>query len=370
MTMKRKPISRREFIRLSGLAAGSLFLPDLPSGEAQPRLWQPRAAVEDFPDAEYLARAVGNLNVRARPDIDSPIVTELAEDQVVPWIREVIGHIPVADVKRWVETPVGYVWAPNLQPVRNLPNQPETELIPNPQGAGMWVQVTVPWVEVSLEAAQPLAYWLEYRMYKDHKPIYLYYDQIFWVDQIRVDSNGQTLYRLSELYGSYGDVFWGPAEAFRKITPEEVTPLSTDVNDKLIKINLRRQSVSAFENGREVYFCRASTGLEGEETETPAGDYNWIWRKTLSIHMGANTVSGGYDTPGIGYASFFISTGIALHATFWHNAYGTKRSHGCVNLRPDDAKWFWRWTTPYADYFPGDVTVTDYTGTVIQVLEN
>lgn len=358
--MTNNSISRRDFLKLSGAAAAGLLL------RPKPKLLPPR--LEDFPQAEHLARAVGNTNVRSRPDIDSSIVTTVYEDEVLPWIREVVGEFPQAAVRRWVETPKGWIWSPNLQPVKNLPNEPVTELMGTSMGLGMWVEVTVPYVEVRLANAQPIAPWLQTRMFTEYKPVFLYYKQIFWVDEIRREADGQVYYRLVELYGSYGDVFIGPAEAFRKIEPEEVSPISPDVEDKAVEVNLRRQTVQAFENGREVFFARCSTGLDGEDTETPPGLYHRIWRKLMSVHMSGN-IADGYDTPGIGYTTLFVGEGIAFHSTFWHNMYGAKRSHGCVNLRPDDAKWIWRWTTPYVSYDPGDKTVTDYSGTVVRVVE-
>lgn len=353
-------LSRRDFLKLGGLSAGSLLL--------NPEKTSNRQTLQEFPDAPHLARAVGDLNVRSLPDINSALVGAIKEDEVLPWIREVVGVFPGASVRRWVETPVGWVWSPNLQPVKNTPSQAVTELIETSLGPGMWVQVCVPWVEVSLEYGQPLAPWLEYRIQQERKPAYLYYDQIFWVDRINTDINGQVWYRLSELYGSYGDVFIGPAEAFRKIEPEEIAPISPEAEEKTIEVNVRRQTVQAFEGTREVYFARCSTGLDGEETETPIGLYHQVWRKAVSTHMAGNTAQ-GYDTPGIGYTTLFVGSGVAFHATFWHNAYGAKRSHGCVNLRPDDAKWIWRWTTPYVSYDPGDKTVTDFSGTIVRVVD-
>ena len=359
-------ISRRDFLKLGTAAAGGLMLKPW-RNSFQPR----RAYLPEFPDAPHLARAVGDLNVRARPDINSALVGQVAEDDVLPWIREVIGEFP-GGIRRWVETPVGWIWSPNLQPVKNEPAEPVTELVPTAIGPGMWVQVCVPWVEVELEFANPLSPWLQYRMFEEYKKPYLVYDQVFWVDQIRTEADGQVMYRLVELVGSYGDVFWGPAEAFRKITAEEVAPISPDVEDKVVRVNLYHQTVQAFENGREVFFARCSTGLAGEETETPPSLWHRIWRKSLSTHMAGNTAQ-GYDTPGIGYTTLFIGEGIAFHATFWHNAYGARRSHGCVNLCLEDAKWIWRWTTPYVSAYdtatPGDMTVQGTVGTLVEVVE-
>ena len=36
----------------------------------------------------------------------------------------------------------------------------------------------------------------------------------------------------------------------------------------------------------------------------------------------------------------------ALHAAYWHDAWGQPKSGGCVNLSPIDAKWLFEWTEP------------------------
>ena len=38
--------------------------------------------------------------------------------------------------------------------------------------------------------------------------------------------------------------------------------------------------------------------------------------------------------------------GIAIHSAYWHHDFGKRKSHGCVNLAPDDAKWLFGWTSP------------------------
>lgn len=36
----------------------------------------------------------------------------------------------------------------------------------------------------------------------------------------------------------------------------------------------------------------------------------------------------------------------AFHAAYWHDAWGERKSGGCVNLSPKDAKWLFAWTEP------------------------
>ena len=87
--------------------------------------------------------------------------------------------------------------------------------------------------------------------------------------------------------------------------------------------------------------------------------------------MAGGTNAAGYDLPGISWTSLFVGDGVAIHSTFWHNDYGTPRSHGCINCRPEDAKWIFRWTEPPVVYDPGDITVTKmFESTNITVVDN
>lgn len=46
----------------------------------------------------------------------------------------------------------------------------------------------------------------------------------------------------------------------------------------------------------------------------------------------------GYYLADVPYTMYFYK-GYGLHGTYWHNNFGTPMSHGCVNLRTDDAGW-------------------------------
>jgi hypothetical protein len=48
------------------------------------------------------------------------------------------------------------------------------------------------------------------------------------------------------------------------------------------------------------------------------------------------------DVPWIQY----FAAGYALHGAYWHDVFGTARSHGCVNLAPIDARFVFMWTDP------------------------
>ena len=134
-------ISRRSFLKLAGMSLGSLAF----------RSWNSISAMNDFPQSERLGRTFTKTEIKSRPDINAQTVSVLYDDAVVPCLREVVGYHPYRYKQRWVETPEGFIWASELQPVRNLPNQPLKDLPQTSLGSGMWVEVSVPWVEIILE---------------------------------------------------------------------------------------------------------------------------------------------------------------------------------------------------------------------------
>jgi len=273
--------------------------------------------------------------------------------------------------QRFVETPYGFVWGGQLQPVLNQPNVPVTSLPATSLGQGMWVEVTVPYVDLILDNPPARAPWLQYQLSINLPPRF-YYSQIIWVDQIRVDPNGQIWYRLNEKYGS-GDLFWALAEAFRPLTADEITPISPDAVDKRIVVRIWGQTLSCFEGKTEVHFARISSGAlydawgnRVDVWETPVGEFP-IWRKAISLPLSGGSASAGWSLPAVGWVSLFVSTGVAIHSTYWHNNYGEPSSRGCVNAGPEDAKWVFRWSQPTVSIDPGDITVGMPGGTKVSV---
>jgi len=201
-------------------------------------------------------------------------------------------------------------------------------------------------------------------------PPRLYYGQVVWIDQIRT-SNGFPEYRWNEdangrgygYGGSYGEYFWADGAGLKALTEADVATISPDVdpNEKTIAVDLDYQSLSCFEGNREVFYCRISSGksydpVTGEIVDTyatPAGTLFTYW-KIISKNMTAGNESAGYSTPAVPWCTFVATGGVAIHGAFWHNAFGEKRSHGCINVTPDDAKWIFRWTTPFVSLGVGE----------------
>ncbi len=364
-TNHQNAITRRDFLKLSaaGIGAFSLspFLKLSLPGPSDPQTLLGRITV-------------GKVDLKARPDADSSTVGALYQDTVIPWLREMIGPNPFRVNQRWIETPDGYIWSPEVQPVKNIPNQPLEQLPTTSLGPGMWVEISVPYVDLIQENPPPRAPWLINSINNGPGPRW-YYSQIAWADAIKVDSEGQVWYRLNERYG-YGDIFWAKAEAFRPLTAQEMSPISSEIENKRILVDITTQTLSCFEDEREVYFARVSTGAlynlngaRGDAWGTPLGKHR-IWRKAVSLPLSGGSAAAGWDLPAVGWISLFVGSGVAIHSTYWHNNYGVPTSRGCVNASPDDSKWIFRWTLPSIPYDPGDMTVSMPGGTLIEVIES
>lgn len=367
----RRFFTRRDFIKLAGLGMGAMSFPPLSAGQAGHR-WevfsQPKR-LPQFPASAIIGRVTeSDVDIRSRPTNDPNLNTsigKLGADSLVEWNREALGNvIGGLTNQRYVETPQGYVYGSVVQPTRNLPNAPVSEL---PNGQGFWAEVTVPYVDLAHEG-QVASPWLQDHITYNFPPR-LYYGQVVWMDQVRA-GNGFPEYRWNEDayghgygYGAYGEFFWADGAAFKILTDEDVSPIHPEVdpNEKTISVDLDYQTLSCFEGAREVFFCRISsgkrydpvTGVVTDEYATPIGTLFTHW-KIISKNMTAGTVGAGYSTPAVPWCTFISGEGIAIHGAFWHNAFGERRSHGCVNVSTEDAKWIFRWTTPYINLSQGE----------------
>jgi lipoprotein-anchoring transpeptidase ErfK/SrfK len=116
-------------------------------------------------------------------------------------------------------------------------------------------------------------------------------------------------------------------------------------HEKWIDVNLRRQTLVAFEGGAPVYATLISSGRN--EHETPPGSFR-IREKHISATMDGDSdtaTDGPYSIEDVPYIEYF-NAGYALHGAFWHGSFGAVKSHGCVNLAPWDAKALFGWTEP------------------------
>jgi hypothetical protein len=171
-----------------------------------------------------------------------------------------------------------------------------------------------------------------------------YFGSNHWVNQLTWDQKDRPWYRIYD--DRIAKHYFAMAEGLRVIPLAELTPISAGVpaEAKRIEVSLAEQIMKCFEGNTVVFSARVSTGAkEGKKDfSTPAGAYT-TFRKKGSRHMSAGNLASGYDLPGVPWVSYITQEGISFHGTYWHNDFGTPRSHGCINMTPSGAKWLFRW---------------------------
>lgn len=119
---------------------------------------------------------------------------------------------------------------------------------------------------------------------------------------------------------------------------------------KHIEVDLTNQLVYAFEGTEKVMEFVVSTGKWGK---TPTGHFT-IEYKTRAQKMsgGSRALGTYYYLPNVQYVQFFGNDeipwgrGFSFHEAYWHDNFGTPMSHGCINMRKEDAEKLYYWTTP------------------------
>ena len=120
-------------------------------------------------------------------------------------------------------------------------------------------------------------------------------------------------------------------------------PAGVGPGERWIEIDLYEQTLAAYEGDQMVYATLVSSGLP--KWETRRGLFR-IHYKLLKGHMsGAEGKPDYYYLEDVPWTMYFDGE-IALHAAYWHDGFGYRHSHGCVNLPPISSHWLYEWTTP------------------------
>lgn len=117
------------------------------------------------------------------------------------------------------------------------------------------------------------------------------------------------------------------------VLPQFAPTPPTLYTGKQVVVDLSDQMMYAYQDGVLLRSLLVSTGLPN--TPTVQGDY-----KVYHILESQRMVGPGYDLPGVPYVMYFYQ-GYALHGAYWHNNFGNPMSHGCVNMPPAEAEWFY-----------------------------
>jgi lipoprotein-anchoring transpeptidase ErfK/SrfK len=341
------PLSRREFLKIGLLGFAGLVVP---SWDDLARA-APLASLDPGLQGRVLEE---NVTVYDIPSRKGQKVKVYWRDTVIPLTGVTVDEDAASYNRIWYRIgQEGYAHSSGIQPVRTLLNEPRSELPPG----GALAEVTVPFTD---------AYWgpgkesiFAYRYY---------YATTYWVIALVQDSSGNPWYRILE--DKWEFIFYVPATHLRIVPESELTPLSPQVPPEAKRLEVREaeQALIAYEWNRPVFMARAATGARFRDGNyfTPPGRHI-TFHKRPSRHMArGNLAANGYDLPGVPWVIYFTEEGVSVHGTYWHNDFGKPRSHGCVNLTPQAAKWVYRWTLPYVP--PWEQKVYEDFGTILDVI--
>jgi hypothetical protein len=129
-----------------------------------------------------------------------------------------------------------------------------------------------------------------------------------------------------------------------------------------IDVDLQQQMLAVMRGGAPIFVTLISSGTGSKpNTSTPRG----IYRIRNKLALGAmrnrpeDATESPYHVEGVPWVQYFYRR-FALHGAYWHNGFGHRKSHGCVNLAPKDARYVYGLTTPHVP--PAWVSSYEHTG--------
>jgi lipoprotein-anchoring transpeptidase ErfK/SrfK len=142
-----------------------------------------------------------------------------------------------------------------------------------------------------------------------------------WIKTTLVDLTGVNL------YNDYHPVQTPPPT-------ETSTPvILAGIQGNWIDIDLSEQKLYAYQGTTLMASFLVSTGIDRYPTET--GQFH-IYAKFRYSDMHGND----YYLPNVPY-SMYYDNDFSIHGTYWHHNFGTRMSHGCINMDTRDAEWLY-----------------------------
>ena len=159
------------------------------------------------------------------------------------------------------------------------------------------------------------------------------------------------------------------SEADLRVPHLSSRPPSVGDAEAWLDVELATQTLVAYLGDRPVFATLVATGVgaEGSVFATPRGIH------TVAAKLLAATMDNLQHTGVVPYSyeevpfTQYIGR-VALHGAFWHDQFGTPRSHGCINLSLADAEWLFAFTKPALGEGETQVAATEKKpGTVVRV---
>lgn len=110
--------------------------------------------------------------------------------------------------------------------------------------------------------------------------------------------------------------------------------------EKRIEVSIATQTLSYFIGDLLIRSVKVSTGLPGYDT--PKGEFDVLKKLPVIHYKGMD-----YDYPNTKWNmrfKFHKAGSYYIHGAYWHNQFGKKKSHGCVNVSYHDVERLYNWS--------------------------
>jgi lipoprotein-anchoring transpeptidase ErfK/SrfK len=155
------------------------------------------------------------------------------------------------------------------------------------------------------------------------------YTQVNIFDAVKLD--GWNWYQV-------GPDMWVQQTGVAKVMPVE-RPAEVDT-ERWVSIDLYEQVLIAYEGDQPVFATLISSGLP--RWPTYEGLFHIYYRRTREQMSWGTPGDDFYYLEEVPWTMYF-DKGRALHGAYWHDGFGYRRSHGCVNMTITDAHWLYNW---------------------------
>ena len=365
--MSNAAITRRQMLKLIAATTAAVAL--APAFHARARYPIPPEPGEEDEDTEtwvWMGRAIHTVAFYDEPATSATRLTTRSRDQSFFIIGE--EHAPFsAHNDLWYKTLLGYVHSAWVLPVRVYPPQP---FIRDIGEWGFWGEVSQVFTEARAEP-HPQAE----RVYR------FYGGTVYHIVDAFEDEQGTGWYKVfDELPPT--DYQWVLARDIRRIPRAEMAPIHPFAGGKRIEVDLSEQRLTCHEGDRGVFTTLVASGVGTSQLEdgtvvdlsTHTGETCTLLKQP-SRHMSNRPQKPDdppppveiFDLPGIPWNVFFDLSGTAIHGTYWHNDFGIRRSHGCLNVSCEAARWIYRWVHPIGGYEDDFVQSDRRVGTPISI---
>ncbi len=270
-----------------------------------------------LPGRKY-GRLVDNINIYSEPNMNSEILSNAGDGYLWFSIEDTANNKD--EGRLWYQIMPGeWVRAEDIK-LGTSSNFTGVEVLAQPKRPFGWMIVDFQYSEKPGEEPAPNAIKL---------PRYTFveiYDAV-------IDDDGWVWYDIG--YGRWMN------QQYLSIIEVNPRPKEVGPNEYWVEIDLYEQNVVAYEGDRMVYAGLVSSGLN--RWPTYEGLFQ-VWERHMETMMtGAEGKVDYYVNEDVPHTMYF-DFDIALHGAYWHDRFGYKHSHGCVNMPPRDAEWVYFWS--------------------------